>query len=312
MSPVRILRGAAVLSGVSLAAAVAVAAAPGCSGEWSFALPPVEGGTPDPRYAPACGAWARSYCGYHQQCDGFFFVWPTLDQCIEREQIFCQLAALDPNVVFDEARLGSCRYPSACVSNVASCWPAGRGLTGAPCLSGQACRSGVCAGAQSAQGVCGVCTCGDGCGPGQICNVANDGGTCLPAPRDAGEACSGGADCASTFCALSEAGSPVCAPFVDAGDPCSGSGPLCASGLYCGTGGQCSVPERAAYDAACGLPDDGGTLMVCGGYGTCLGTCVAPARDQQECDPASGVNCVWPAKCLARHCVFPTLADCSP
>jgi hypothetical protein len=72
------------------------------------------------------------------------------------------------------------------------------------------------------------------------------------------------------------------------------------------------APERVGYDAACGYPDDGGTATFCTTGASCLVTCRSPAADGQECDPAAGAGCLFPAKCVARRCIFPTLADCSP
>jgi hypothetical protein len=311
MVAMRLRRAVAVALTPSLVGALAVCLAPACTGEWSFELPPVEGGAPDPRYAAPCATWAGVYCEYHHRCDGFFFSWASVDQCEEREQTFCQLAATDPNVVFDEQRVASCQYSSDCSAPLPVCWAPGNALNGAPCLQSQDCRSGICSGAQSTQSVCGACACGNGCAADETCDLGLDGGTCVPLPRTPGAPCSTGGDCASTLCAVADGGG-TCAPYVDQGGSCVPPAALCNTGLYCDTSGHCASPERVGYDAACGYPADGGTATFCTIGASCLGTCRPPVADGQECDPTSGTGCLFPAKCVARRCIFPTLSDCSP
>jgi hypothetical protein len=311
MAAMRLRRAVAVALSPALLGAAAAGLVPACTGEWSFDLPPVEGGVPDPRFASACAAWASAYCEFHHRCDGFFFSWTGLDQCEGREQTFCQLTAADPNVTFDEQRVASCQYPSDCAGTLPVCWPRGSALNGAPCLQGQDCRSGICSGAQATQAVCGVCACGNGCTADQTCNVLLDGGTCVPLPRAPGAPCSTGADCGSTLC-VGRDGDGTCAPYVGEGGVCVPPAAICDTGLYCASSGRCMAPERVGYDAACGYPVDGGTATFCTTGASCLVTCRPPADDGQECDPAAGAGCLFPAKCVARRCIFPTLTDCSP
>lgn len=312
MTAMRLRRAVAVASMPLALGAAVFAAAPACTGEWSFALPPVEGGAPDPRFATPCIAWAQAYCEFHHRCDGFFFTWLTLAQCEAREQTFCELALTDPNVVVDEQRLASCRYPDECTGPLPSCWPPGKAPTGAPCLQSQDCHSGICSGSQSVQSVCGVCACGNGCAANEVCSIDLDGGTCVPAPAGPGAPCSSDGDCASTLCIASDAGG-ACAPYVDAGGSCAPPSAICNTGLYCDLGQRCAAAVRVGYGAACGYPLDGGIWTFCTTGADCVnGACVAPAVEGEECDPGSGVSCLFPAKCVERHCIFPTLAACSP
>jgi hypothetical protein len=314
MSAMRLRRAVAIASIAISLGALATATVPACTGEWSFALPPVEGGAPDPRYADACAAWAQAYCDFHRRCDGFFFTWLTVGQCESREQTFCQLSATDPNVVFDAQRLASCRYPDDCNGTLPACWPPGIAATGAPCLQSQDCHSSICSGAQAVQSVCGVCACGDGCAANEVCSIDADGGTCVPVPAAPSAPCSADGDCASDLCVVasgSDAG--ACAPYVDAGGSCAPPSALCNTGLYCGIDELCAAAVRVGYGASCGFPSDGGTWTFCTTGASCVGgACMPPTADGEECDPASGVSCLFPAKCVDRHCVFPTLSACSP
>jgi hypothetical protein len=110
-----------------------------------------------------------------------------------------------------------------------------------------------------------------------------------------------------------------CAPFGQLNDRCGQNDtPECDPDLACDANGHCSAIVQAGYGAQCGISDgvtgvDGGVLVPhCEGFAKCgmtTGMCEAPADDGQPCDP--GHDCVPPAACVANHCIFPTLADCS-
>jgi len=110
-----------------------------------------------------------------------------------------------------------------------------------------------------------------------------------------------------------------CAPFAQLSEPCGRNDtPECAPDLYCDANGHCSAILQAVFGGQCGMSDgatrvDGGVLIPsCEGFAKCnmtTGTCEAPADDGQPCD--ADHDCVPPAACVANHCIFPTLADCS-
>jgi hypothetical protein len=285
----------------------------GCSGEWSFSLPAIEGGTPVAQYAGPCRHWAQSSCDYEARCIGVT-TWVDGGQCVERLALECELAAADPNVPIDAERLKACDFPSDCSSPVPDCWAPGRSAPDAPCLYGQACRSRVCAGAGAPDSVCGICLCDMACPPGQGCVVTADGGgACEPAPAAPGQPCMTAQDCDSLVCVLpSGGGTGTCAPFGQRGDRCGGGEAPCGVELYCDSTGHCGTLTWVGYGEPCGLPKDGGTAALCLGGGTCETTCQPPAADGDPCDGLEGPYCLWPSQCLAQRCVFPTTSDCAP
>jgi len=308
-----ILRGvrAAMREAGVLAAILLVAQ--GCTGEESFALPPLEASAPDSRNQVVCATWARSSCAYDERCSGAIdTVWQNLDTCVARETLACELAADDPDVSFDEGRVRDCPFPSDCTSPRPTCWPPGKAPGGSPCLWGEACQGGLCLGSASL-GVCGICLCGAGCPAGEICQPASAAGTCVPEAPPVDGPCVSSSECPSGLCEAVTDASGQCAPFATAGQACGDGKPLCRDDAYCDDTRLCRVISSAPFGATCGSPVDGGAFTFCGGFATCVGgACVAPARDGDRCDPNQGIGCVWPAQCIESHCVFPTLADCVP
>jgi hypothetical protein len=296
--------------------ALSVSLGEGCSGDWGFALGPLEAGAPDARYQGACSNWASQACTYAQLCFSRDYTWSSPDQCVARATLQCELAAIDPNVAFDEARVANCKFPNDC-SPPPVCWPPGRAAAKASCLWSFDCASGICAGADTVYSVCGACVCGSGCPSGQVCEVGPDGGSCVTVTtqRAPGESCASSAECQSFACRPATNGASVCAPFAAIGEPCGGEFGVCddrATRTYCDATGHCSPITPAGYGSACGLPaDGGGTLAMCTGFASCSqGACVPPAGDGQPCNPSGGIQCAWPAQCIAHRCIFPTLADC--
>jgi hypothetical protein len=284
-------------------------AMPGCSGEESFALPPVPVGVPNTRYEDACAAWARSDCEYDDRC-GLGLQWDSLDQCVARTKLSCELLAADPGVSFDEERVRGCQLPSDCTTPLPVCWPPGNTPVGQSCVWNEACHSRQCVGVVSASlGICGLCVCDVHCPPGQGCEPDITGGTCVPLPHAPGEACSLSRDCVSGACASADSGPMSCSPFTQFGDPCGDGMPPCQPGLICDPTNRCNTTLPARYGAPCGPPEDGGPDLICDGFAICTeGKCAPPADDGQPCSP--GTLCTWPAQCIAKQCVFPTVADC--
>jgi hypothetical protein len=239
-----------------------VAVGPACNGDWSFDLP-VEAAAPDTRYASACTAWAKSLCAYEQLCE--YSVWESVDQCVAREALSCELIADDPNVIFDEERINECKYPADCESAIPECWGTGRASAGSPCLWGQACQSGVCIGSDpsTSSTICGLC-----------------GG-------DLGQPCTSPSGCFSNSCggySASHPGQQVCGPFAKLGDTCGMGMPLCAAGLACSNAGgqsyRCAMPTPYASP---GQPCD--SSLHCSS-----GACVSTASGTEECAPFASLG----------------------
>jgi hypothetical protein len=283
---------------------------PACSGEESFALPPVPVGTPSTRYEAACTTWARSDCSWRALC-GLPFPWDNGEQCVARETLTCELMAADPGVSFDEERIRNCQLPSDCSTPPPVCWPQGHTPLGQRCLWGEACHSGFCVGVGSGRlGVCGLCVCDIQCPPGQGCLADSSGGRCVSLPREPGASCSSGDECQSKECVPSRAGPLVCAPFGQLNDPCGEGSPACGPDVPCDDTGHCSATEQVGYGARCGPQDDGGAQLACKGSLSCIaGACPVLADDGQPCDPDH--VCLAPAMCIANLCVFATLGDCA-
>jgi hypothetical protein len=286
----------------------------GCSGEWSFALPPIDAAVPDLQYEAPCRHWARAICDYEARCSEIT-TWADTAQCVDRIALECELAVDDPHVVVDVAGLAGCELPSDCSSPLPECWRPGTAATGTPCLYAEACRSGGCEGAGQPDSVCGICMCDVACPMGQACAVTADGGSvCLALPAAGGQPCTAPADCASTVCVGSgDAGAGTCAPLGGPGDTCGPGQPICGVHLYCDSTERCASLVWVGYGEPCGFPGDGGVAAECLGEGTCvMSTCQAPAADGEPCDAHQGTGCLWPAQCIAQRCVFPTVADCAP
>ena len=196
----------------------------GCSGEWSFALAPLDAGAPDARFGPACKSWARAFCVYQARCESRYFAWQNVDQCADREALSCELTASEPSAVFDGDRLSSCTYPTDC-----SMPPPDYLLAARPRLPPAARVSGT-----------------------KLAPAISTWGAAPPtrrpfaesALRRPGNPCTSSRECASGFC---DAVSMRCAAFAGVGANC-GSGstglPLCAFGLGCfggdGGGTECA------------------------------------------------------------------------
>src|SRR5579864_8357465 len=72
------------------AAAWPLVVAPGCSGDWTFALPAAEAGAPDTRFESACATAAQASCAYQQRCFlGASFGWENIGECVARETLAC-------------------------------------------------------------------------------------------------------------------------------------------------------------------------------------------------------------------------------
>jgi hypothetical protein len=279
---------------------------------------------PSTRNQDACAAWAQSECKWKALC-GLPFPWVSGEQCVTRETLRCELLAADPGVSFDEEGIRGCQFPRDCTTPPPVCWPQGRTPVGQPCLWNEACHSEHCIGVGSVRlGICGLCLCDVQCSPGQECQIDSSGGTCVPLPRGPGESCAWSTDCQSGQCitncfngrCIADFQGPFhCAPFGQLNDPCGlNDTPKCDPDLACDANRRCNaIPAQCSMSTDSITGVDGGVLLPhCDGFAKCnmsTGACEPPANDGQPCDADHG--CVPPAACVANHCIFPTLADCS-
>lgn len=296
------------------------ATAQGCdNGQSSFSIPPLDAQAPSPRYADACAAWATRFCDFQASCADDYFPWNP-GQCVPRNTLECEIVASDPNVEFDAASAAACLEPDAgdCTQNGGNlCLGPGRAPLGAPCVVSAACASQNCAysfgpgGAPSPCGVCRPAPCGGGCPAGQACSSGADGGFSCVTVAANGQPCSMPGDCASFYCAPSGTCGPLAGPGKACGD--GTNGPLCDDpATFCDGKGTCRRYLYAGYGQSCA--PEGFDQYQCTGFGTCDFTdnlCIPPAGDGEFCDDTQGLNCLFPANCVAHVCVFPNLASCA-
>jgi hypothetical protein len=301
---------------MALALLPGVAACDG--GEWSFTIPPGDASAPDARNESACSAWARGYCAFQATCAGYGILWDP-GQCVARSTLECEIIAGDPNVAFDPEKTASCPEPEAGACDEQGgnlCVGTGRAALGAPCLSGAACASGACEFGFDPDGEeqpCGVCVsqpCGGSCPSGQVCNQVADGGTQCVAVAGVGQPCKTPADCASYYC--TQGG--TCGGPAAIGQACSQGldGPPCGDpSAFCDATQHCRAFLYADYGQSCA--PQGNDLYECTGLGACDladNLCIPPAGDGEFCDDTQGLNCVYPALCLAHQCTFPSAGAC--
>jgi hypothetical protein len=289
----------------------------GCEGESSFSIPPVDAGAPGTRYQAACTAWAQGFCAFQATCPSNYIPWGD-GECLPRMTLECEVIASDPDVPFDPAAVVSCAEPEAGACTAAGgnlCLGPGRGPLGAHCLVGDACQTGYCErtydvyGYSSTCGRCAPLPCGGGCPSGQLCTFALDGGVACLRVAAVGEPCSMPLDCATLYCGpTGRCGAPA-----KLGEACDAAkGPPCASpDTFCDATKHCRKYLLAGYGQACAPTST--DQYECPGLGRCDATnnvCIPPAADGAFCDDTQGLNCLYPARCVSHHCMFPSLAAC--
>jgi hypothetical protein len=309
---------ALVLAGLSGAGAGVISG--GCDGESSFDIPPVDAGAPSSVYHAACEAWATSYCAFQAACPAQYTVY-SQGVCVPRNTLRCEIIATDPNVPFDPARVAVCGEPDAanCDQPPAGgdlCLPPGRGRVGTRCLTGEACQSGFCAYSYigGAISLCGTCTarvCDGGCPAGLTCSSSGDAGLACVKMLAVGEKCSTAIACQTFYCGRDG----KCGALAKRDASCANdgtSGPPCADNdTFCDPTNHCSPVVPAGYGAACAPA--GNVAYQCTGFGTCdymNNACIPPAADGEFCDDMQGLNCAFPAQCVAHRCLFPNLEQC--
>jgi hypothetical protein len=196
----------------------------------------------------------------------------------------------------------------------AACRPVpGQLADGAACGSGIQCRSSYCR--LEASG-CGRCVQGkkagercatvQECEPGLLCLGSGMDQKCTTITYVGEGASCGGAN-VCRFPSLSCEGGR-CVKLLGLGEACDPQRSLCniQSALFCSTASRkCEAIRWAKINEACSRLEG----PHCMGGATCkipmgltMGTCVAPVRDGEMCDPAKDLVCQAPAGCTAGTC----------
>jgi alpha-tubulin suppressor-like RCC1 family protein len=242
----------------------------------------------------------------------------------------------------DDTCTGSltCNGSSVCLKKQGQSCAVGGDCANSTCVDTRCCNSTCTAScmtcnSSAAPGICSLVTSGDDntCTGTMTCN---GGGTCL---LKAGQPCTTGTQCASTFCAdgvccnsacagacLSCAlagGVGTCSGILAQDDPdkvaCPGTcdaGGLCKSkrGQACSTtAGGCIAGSSCAPDGVCCTQTCAGAGTACVGScsGRADGTCAYPTGGCGPAATCSGVNFLAQGSCNAGACITPSPAPCS-
>jgi len=294
----------------------------------------------------ACTQVSQARCEKLSTCSPALFArrWASTTQCEAREKLTClgALAATDTgNTPAATVTCATAITAATCDAILgpdepAVCFPKMGTIAAGACEFSAQCTTGYCA--TGATSVCATCAAppaaGDSCvteacGPTMNCvagtglcevPVALNGACNATLPCAEGLGCVGATATVDGTCEaeLTTVGA-TCDPQRKTGPDCSA-----VAGLTCDTAAKlCVSASAAATGQPCGLV--GTVRTACAAGGTCLipqaatvGACVAPADDSAACDPAQGIGCIIPAKCVptteagtAGTCVLPGSATCT-
>lgn len=281
--------------------------------------------------AAACDSYAFDVCKRFEACSpasiqGSF---GNFETCHTRYELFCagilgtegtgwtpsqmkacgeELGVLECNLFLAQPfRSNDMFTPPNCVP------PKGALPEGAGCLDHGQCNTGHCH--RTTFSLCGDCgspgAAGDPCGAnadcagGHVC--AN--GTCTQASQLLDPCVEGQVPCTVPWTCVNG----TCAKPGSLGASCDAGQPPCNffEGLYCEPNMKtCTSAVFKMPGEACKEP---GTLVFCEGAGVCgqaSGTCVAPATEGSNCDPANGPGCMAPAVCLGGKCAIAESSFC--
>jgi hypothetical protein len=270
----------------------------------------------------ACTDLANTRCNMRMMCGPGTLqrIYGDMTTCLAREKLGCLNALAAPSTGNSPSATESCvaaygslgcadflagNPPSACVYS-------GSIATGAACAFNGQCSTTYCTNNTTAAcGTCGMPTgsCTDtGCARGQQCvNDACVTPATLDSPCDPDHPCAADLSCVGAIMgqsgtcqqAVSNLGGN-CSPGATDGAACDAK-----QELFCNT--KSKVCQNIAYvgdGMPCGVLTDG-SFAICLQSGTCvlagtskMGTCKAAAPDGGECNTATGVGCMPPAKCV--------------
>lgn len=290
--------------------------------------------------AQACMDYVTTLCQAVERCTPFYVSvnYGDTATCIQRLSLNCakNLAVNGSNITaeFIEQCLPSyaaesctdlligkvppaCKTPPGALAGGAACGEDSQCAT-TYCSKGLGAICGTCA-AQPAAGA--DCSTMAGCGTGLIC-AANQKCVAIGGPN---ASCDPTHPCAANLSCVTPKnmamGSCVAAAEMNqACDPMTQTGPGCdfPNGVYCNPASKTCKPIGLGMPGdACGIGVAGVTFCVAGGVcrpndGGAVGTCIAPAADSGQCDPApnQGPGCLVPAQCTNGLCTIPDPTAC--
>lgn len=286
----------------------------------------------------ACQEGSKAYCDYAARClpPQLKALYGDSATCESRLYLSC-MESFAPGSTATGESLSTCTKAIAALScdgaidSQAACNPTPGTLTnGSPCGSDYQCQSTYCKLTSNGSGMtstCGACTqrakVGDSCDAtecefGLGCVSQGTGPSKCVTPAAEGSQCSSNAACQSgLICSNNLCAKPT---YLGPGASCDpNKAPSCdfRQGLYCNNSKICEAVKYANNGEACGSMQNG-TLTLCQGGAACIQmggilgsrTCVAPAKDGQPCNSATGPGCLSPATCVNNVCTVPSAAAC--
>lgn len=267
----------------------------------------------------ACAEYAMAACDRLDSCASFELqlLYGDAATCAARLKISCLNRGNAHGTGFGATRTADCARALGGAScedylnpgSIAECRPAAGTLAeGDVCGDSSQCTSAYC---QVGASGCGKCVKagaeGDACSRMAPCGVGLScvGGKCAaPGGKDAtcgpmNPPCKTGYYCNMGKCAAQRKSGDMCTPGPGRTE-CKGS-----DGLYCDfMSRKCTAAALAKTGESCGT--FGGPVTLCAGGGRCsalaMGTCEAPAKDGDMCDPRMGPGCMSPAGCTLGTC----------
>lgn len=247
-----------------------------------------------------------------------------LKTCKERQILECRDAYKALGTGLTQATVTACSQAlegASCEQiieeNLPACRTPGQRANGEACGTDDQCKSEYCSNTDAQCGVCAdrlkagvTCTSDDDCQSGMVCNKASK----CAIPSAGGTACSETQPCKIGY--YCRAGS-CAASVTKAGGVCDDANSCdLVQGLFCNLqAGRCQSVQMAQAGSTCGFKSEEVILCSAGncelsGVGT-TGICSALAKDGESCGAAaSGVECMYPARCVAGRCKLPSSAAC--
>ena len=275
-----------------------------------------------------CNDIAAAKCSRLATCSPSMFDmrWSNSTTCTTREALLCRTITADsPALTASELEPCAASWESfACEEMLAGSTPDAcyhNQFDTYACVTDEECKTGYC---DRRAANCGACAevpapgspCGDsGCGLSMVCA---DSTQLCQTPRLNGQLCSADFPCKAPLECVGASASATCAsPATTLGSTCDVtrmSGPDCdeSAGLACNTlTGRCEMQPVAGPQMPCGIIN--GLKTRCKEGANCVhpqseltGTCIPAVADMGQCDPGTGLACLFPSRCSSSNvCTFP-------
>jgi hypothetical protein len=289
-------------------------------------------GPPDMASLEFCDPYAAKFCARLDACSSPYLIsaYGTMKGCQERLTLQCRSEAGLPGTGVTPASVETCAQAldtAGCDDllglTVPACQFVGKLAKGGACGSGNQCQSGFCRTPETS--FCGQCDVraaeGAPCDASEACQfplLCSEAGRCAP-PALEGELCNESRPCKGglqLYCGSDN----TCRRRSAEGKACNRSGAaplaLCEVGLVCRptANGTCRAIRWVDLGESCGVPQNGGTVILCAGSGSCVeNICRPPGKDGDKCTASplgdSG-GCLPPALCLGGLCKLPDPSSC--